>query len=230
MGARGALKRGVRDLERVADRVGPDTVKLWDSYREQALLWRAIALLQLPALFFASILALITFFYSDQVVEAPPKPEPAFLSVNDISDQDFILKAKKLVSLLTSYQPETAERQFEIARKSLWEPALSAFNKEFLQKQIRIIEETKRSQLFYFSEKQIKLTRGEDFVEARIPGERQKLIGKTPMPSDQIAWYIKFTTIPRNELNQLGIVVIDLKPVSVSLEQLAHEDHSKGNK
>ena len=230
MGARGALKRGIRDLERVSQRVGPDTIKLWDSYREQALLWRALALLQLPALFFAFILAMITFFYSDKVIEAPSKPEPGYLEVSDVSDKDFVIAAVNVVNLITSYQPETAGRQFKLARRSLWEPALSVFNKEYIEKQVKFIENTNRSQLFYLSKPQLKIVREKGFVEVRVPGKRKKLIGETPRPIDEMAWYVRLTTIPRNELNPLGIVVTDLRPAIVSLVELAKQDRQEARR
>ncbi len=84
--------------------------------------------------------------------------------------------------------------------------------------------------MFYTSKQQVKITRTNDFVEVRVPGKRQKLIGKTPMPVDEIAWYVRLTTIPRNEHNKLGIVVVDLKPESVNLNAMAQQDRIEASK
>jgi len=224
---KGIVSQGLEDLDYVESRVGPDTTELWDAYHRQALLWRAIAFLQSPALILAAILALFTFFYSDRVVEAPSRPQPTLFEIEDISDDDLVEFAVGFVNRLAAYQTVTAEGQFRRARQMLWEPALTAFNKEIMDKQLGRIINTNRSQVFFLSPSRIRISRGENTAEVRIAGKRQKLIGAVPRPSDEIAWFVTLTTIPANELNKYGLVVIDLKPVPVTLKELDAMDRKQ---
>lgn len=221
------IKQGLNDLDGIEDRVGADSIQLWESFRTQSLLWRAIAILQFPALLFSFILMLFTFFYSDRVVEAPSRPRPMVFEISDISDADLRKFAIQFVSLIGSYQPATVEKQFKLARTMLWEPALSGYSKEFIGKQLERIKNNRRSQLFYISDQQVKVLREPDWAEVRVPGKRQKLIGTTPRPTDEVAWFIKIATVPATELNPFGLVIIDLKPVNVSLSEIAKGDREQ---
>src|SRR5262249_45979929 len=136
------LKKDLQQLERVAGRAGSDTIRLWDSYREQAYLWRALALLQMPATALAIAAALIMYFFADTIIEVPDKPQPGFYSVKQLPDSQFISAATEVVNLIATYQPETARTQFNAARKYLWEPALSEFDTTMIKSELRAIEET----------------------------------------------------------------------------------------
>ena len=45
MGEKLNLKNDLKQLERVGGRAGTDTIRLWEGYREQSYLWRALQLL-----------------------------------------------------------------------------------------------------------------------------------------------------------------------------------------
>src|SRR5690606_41834731 len=53
-----------------------DTIRLWENYREQALMWRALALLQIPATFIALVFALWIWNTRSITLEVPAKPLP----------------------------------------------------------------------------------------------------------------------------------------------------------
>lgn len=92
--------------------------------------------------------------------------------------------------------------------------------------EIRAIEETKRSQMFYINPRLIKVERFPelDLVVVRVPGVRQKLIGNKPLPADEMAYYVKMTTIPRNYHNEYGIVVVDLRLRRADEREVTKED------
>ena len=173
------LKEDVKQLERVGGRAGTDTIRLWEGYREQAYPWRAMSLLQMPATALSIAAALIMYFFADTIIEVPHAPEPGFYSVKNLPDSQFINAATSVINLIATYQPATARRQFKTARKFLWEPALTEFEETMMGPEIRAIEETKRSQMFFINPRLIKVERFPelDMVVVRVPGLRQKLIG-----------------------------------------------------
>ena len=221
-----ALKKGIRQLEKVGGRAGADTVRLWEGYRDQAYLWRAIALLQIPATLLAVVMALVMFFFADTVVEVPAQPQPGHYSIKQLPDAQFIDAALQLTNLISSYQPNTARQQFLTARQLLWEPALSEFEESMLGKELQAIEETSRSQLVFINPSLIRVIRDpqKGQVEVRVPGTRQKLIRNSPTPVDEIVYYITMTTIPRNTHNEFGIVATDIRLRRVGAKTISHED------
>ena len=220
------VKQDLKQLERVAGRAGTDTIRLWEGYREQAYLWRALALLQMPSTALSVAAALVMYFFADTIIEVPERPQPGFYSVKQLPDSQFINAASSVVNLIATYQPAVARRQFKTARKYLWEPALTEFEEVMMGSELRTIEETKRSQMFFINPRLIKVERFPelDLVVVRIPGVRQKLIGNKPLPADEMAYYVKMTTIPRNVHNEYGIVVIDLRLRRADERQVSKED------
>ncbi|MCC6220690.1 MAG: hypothetical protein IT291_05545 [Deltaproteobacteria bacterium] len=221
-----ALKRDIRQIERTEGRAGADTIRLWEGFRDQALLWRALALLQLPATTLAIAAALVMYISADTVIEVPPQPQPGHYSAKQLPDSEFIGVATEVVNLIASYQPSVAETQFASAQKYLWEPALSSFEQVMMKDELRTIAETGRSQLFFISKNLIKVKRMPelDKVIIRLPGIRQKLIGNRPLPQDQMAYYITMTTIPRNVHNPFGIVIVDIKLKRVDFNKLKGDE------
>lgn len=207
------LKTDLKQLERVAGRAGSDTIRLWEGYREQAYLWRALALLQMPSTALSIAAALIMYFYADTIIEVPERPAPGYYSVKQLPDSHFINASTSVINLIATYQPAIARRQFKTARKYLWEPALTEFEETMMGPEIRAIEETKRSQMFFINPRLIKVERFPelDMVVVRVPGVRQKLIGNKALPADQMVYYVKMTTVPRNIHNEYGIVVVDIR-------------------
>ena len=64
------IKHDLKQLERVAGRAGSDTIRLWEGYREQAYLWRALALIQMPSTALSIAAALIMYLIADTIIEA----------------------------------------------------------------------------------------------------------------------------------------------------------------
>lgn len=221
-----AMKKDLKSLSIVDGKEEADTLRLWDRYKEQALMWRALFLIQFPVTFIALIALLIVYLSADTIVEVPERPQPGQYSLKQLPDSEFINVATQVVNLISSYQQFTARPQFSLARKYLWEPALSQFETEMMNDELRIVEQTSRSQMFFIDKSQIKVERHPelDKLIVRIPGIRQKLIGGSALPPDEMVYYLKLTTIPRNNFNEYGIVVIDIRAVFKPLQMIREED------
>ena len=223
------VKKDIKQLERVGGRAGADTIRLWEGYREQAYLWRALALLQMPATALSIAAMLVMYFFADTIIEVPERPQPGFYSVKQLPDSQFIDAAVTVINLVSTYQPAIARRQFKTAQKYLWEPALTEFQDSMMTKEIQAIEETKRSQIFFINQRLVKVERYPDLerVVVRVPGMRQKLIGSKPLPPDEMVYYVTMTTIPRNVSNEYGIVVVDIHLRRVDEQMVIKEDHQE---
>ena len=112
--------------------------------------------------------------------------------------------------MIASYQPDTAENQFKDVRKFLWQPALSKFQLEYLNKELAIIKDTARSQMFYVSNDKTEIHRFDEYVEVKMLGRRKKLLREQLSKMDQVEWTIRMTTVPPNVHNFYGIVVHSL--------------------
>ena len=220
------VAKDLKQLERVGGRAGADTIRLWEGYKEQAYLWRALALLQMPSTALSIAAALIMYFFADTIIEVPEHPEPGQYSANQLPDSQFVNAATAVVNLIATYQPAVAKTQFKTARKYLWEPALTEFEETMMGPELKTIEETKRSQMFFINPRLVRVERFPelDMVVVRIPGVRQKLIGNKPLPADHMVYYVKMTTIPRNVHNEYGIVVVDIRLRAVDERKISNED------
>ena len=206
-------KKDLQYVEKVAERRKGDTLRLWESYRDQAHFWRALTLLQIPVSLLCLTIALVLYFTRITVLDVPEKPQPGHYSVEKLPDSDFIGVATEVVNLISSYQPATAPQQFSTARKFLWEPALSVFEDKMIKGDLDAIRETQRSQMFFIDPGQIKVERRPEYqkVIVHLPGTRQKLIGEKMLPADKLIYHATMTTIPRNVHNPYGIVIIGLE-------------------
>ena len=216
-----SLKKDLHDLERVGGRSGSDTIKLWESYRDQAYLWRALSLLQMPATFLAIFLSIVLYFTRDEIIEVPAMPQPGFYSVKKLPDSHFISFGEDIINLIATYQPASAKRQFQSAREFLWEPALSNFDNDFMPNEVRTILETSRSQLFLVHRdlRNVERNKDQDHVIVRLVGEQVKYIGQNLLSPEYVVFYLKMTTIPRNKHNNYGIVIQDIRKETLSKDQ-----------
>lgn len=225
-------KNLVNDLtaqERLEGRTGADTIRLWENFKEQAYLWRAIAILQMPATFLALLGWLIVFMTADITIEPPENPQPGRYSVKQMPDSEFLRAATDIVNLIATYQPMTAEAQFRKARTKLWEPALSEFearmigiNERDTNSEIWAISSSHRSQVFLVNNDLVRVQRfpNKDIAVVRLPGTVQRIISNEPLKSEEIVYYVKMTTIPRSAYNESGIVVIDIRLKKQTAEDL----------
>lgn len=206
------LEKQIAALDTVEGRAGSDTIRLWEGYKEQAFLWRTIALVQIPTTGLAILAALVMFFFADTVIEVPPKPHPGYYSVKELPDSAFTNVAQEVVNLLASYQPDRIDLQYHTARKYLWEPALSQVQK-FMNDEIPTVKNLRRSQLFLIIPGLTRVQRDteNDLVEVSLFGTRHKLLAASPIESDDLVYEVQMKTIPRNVSNEYGIVVTGIK-------------------
>ncbi len=198
----------------VPGRSGSDTVKLWERYKRKSLFWRSLTLLQFPI---SAVLIVSSIYFissAETIVDVPDKPEPGTYSVTKLPDAEFISVAQSVLNLIETYQPYTANNQFRTARKFLWEPALSDFDRNYLSGKngaLKAIRELGKSQQFRMDAARVRIQRFDDHVVVKLPGFRYKLLQNRHLRPELAEWYIKMTTIPRNLHNEYGIVITDMK-------------------
>ena len=197
----------VADTRLHATRSESDTIRLWENYKDQALMWRSLTLIQFPATFAALIFA--TVMWSTRVVNltVPSKPEPGIHVAQDIPETEFINAANTYVNLVATYQPQTARSQFNVARSMLKEPVYTKFSEEMMGAELGAIESTSRTQVFFTDPLRTKVARNGNDVTVALVGERWKVIAGSPLPTITSRFTITMSTIPRNPLNPYGIVI-----------------------
>ena len=186
-----------------------DTVRLWENYREQALLWRAIAFLQIPVSFICVVFAIVMWFSRDIILNVPEKPAPGVYSAYEIRDVEFITFANQYVNLIATYNFTTAERQFNEAQKYLVEPVLSKFQVEMTDQELNTVKQTRRSQTFWVDPEKTKIERTEDDrqVIVTLQGNREKRVGEKAAPEVESIYQVTLETQPNNTFNPYGIVI-----------------------
>lgn len=193
-----------------------DTVKIWENFREQAMLWRALALLQIPGTLIALFFALVMWWNRETILNVPAKPLPGYYQAYEIPDAEFISVATNYVNLVSTYQPTTAARQFQEAEKYLTEPIITTFATDMKQNELKAIENTRRTQTYYVDPTQTEITRNENdgTVAVYFKGEREKIVAGQSVPGAITQFLVKMTTIPRNTLNEYGIVIYNVETTS----------------
>jgi hypothetical protein len=193
-----------------------DTLKLWEGYREQATLWRAIAVLQLPTTFIAVVMAIIMWNTRSITLNVPQKPAPGIYLAQDVGDTEFIDVATEFINLIATYRSSVARRQFQEARKYLMEPVLSKFDLEMLGTELKTVESTSRTQIFFVDPSKTEIIRESPRdVVIRLEGERQKIIAGKEVDPQKTRFTLSMTTIPKNSLNPYGIVITNILDQSV---------------
>lgn len=207
-----SVKEDLKLLEKTSARGKGDTIRLWESYRDQAHFWRAFSLIQLPLSALCVALALVIYSTADTIVEVPAKPQPGNYSVKELPDSEFVAVAQEVVNLISTYQYTNAAEQFASVRKYLWEPALSIFEQRMMLEELKAITDTKRLQIFMVDKNQIKVQRfpEEQKIVVHLPGTRYKLINTREVPAERLLYHLTMMTIPRNASNEYGIVIVDL--------------------
>lgn len=206
-----AKRKGLlKDANVIDSRRENDTLKIWENYRDQALLWRALSLLQIPATFIALCFALMMYWGRQVILNVPAKPLPGMYTAQEIPDTEFIEVATNFVNLIASYQPAIAPRQFAEARRWIVEPFLTKFNEQMMKIELEAIRNSTRTQLYFPNPVRTKIKRGPNGVTVTLAGERVKLIAGQPLPGRMLRFRITMTTIPRHSLNPYGIVVKDV--------------------
>lgn len=186
-----------------------DTIKLWESYRQQALLWRAIALLQIPATSLAVLLAFALWATRSVTLRVPAKPLPGIYAAQDIPNTEFINFSQDFLNLVSSYNHLVARRQYDAASQMTAEPFLSKFNDQMLGQELKVIESTSRTQYFFADPSKTQINRDGKFVTVSFFGDREKIVAGQELPLIKTKFNITLTMMPRNSINPYGIAVID---------------------
>jgi hypothetical protein len=195
---------------------GNDTVRLCENYRERALLWRALALLQIPAILIALVFALVMWINRETILNVPPKPLPGYYPPSAIPDAEFLSVATEWVNLVATYQPKVARKQFEEAAKVLDEHMLSRFQTEMIGRELESIENTMRTQVYYVNPTATNLVRDQDNnVIVTVVGERSKIAAGQELPQTITQFRLTMTTKPRTNTiwNDYGIVITDVETI-----------------
>jgi hypothetical protein len=103
-----------------------------------------------------------------------------------------------------------ARRQFSVAREKLLEPLLSKFTAEIMGEELKTIESTSRSQIFFTDPTKTQIERNENGVEVSLIGDRLKTIGDRNLPTVVSQYVITMKTIPRNDINPYGIIITNV--------------------
>lgn len=204
------IKKLVNDTK-TDGRTSGDTIKLWEGYREQATLWRAVALLQMPGTAFAVALCIMLWSTHNVTLKVPERPLPGTYLAQDIPDVEFINEASDFVNLIASYQPAVARRQFEAARQKLVEPFLTKFDTDIMNFELKAIESTSRTQILFVDPTQSSVRRVGKEVLVTFIGDRLKMVAGKELPTVKTKFTVALTTVPRNSLNKYGIVVSNLQ-------------------
>lgn len=185
-----------------------DTVRLWENYREQAAMWRAIALFQIPTSCLLVLFSIILWVGRSTTLNVPAKPLPGIYLAKEIPDTEFVEYATTFVNLIATYQPAVGRRQFNQAREMVREPMLSRFDQEMMDIELKAIETTSRTQAFFIDPVKTKITRtNEKEVVVVFEGERQKIVAGKELPTTQSRYSITLSTLPRQSVNPYGIVI-----------------------
>ncbi len=196
---------------------GEDTIRIWEGYKEQAVLWRALSIIQLLATTAISILCIILWQTRSITLSVPQRPVPGQYNTQEIPDADFIEAANSFISLLATFQPYVAEPQFNRAAMMLHNSFLDKFTETFLVNELKAIKATSLSQVYFIDpmKTQIERTRN-NIVKVTFYGKRHKYIGGQEVEPVGTRYDITLTTLPRNDLNPLGIVILDLSMEKIS--------------
>ena len=195
----------VKDYKR-----GDDTIRVWEGYREQAVFWRALSLLQLLATTAVSILCIVLWQTRTITLKVPQRPVPGQYNTQEIPDADFVEAANSFVNLIATFQPYTAKEQFQRAASLIRSDYLQKFTDDTLVSELKAIMQTSLSQVFYIDPAKTTIERFKNnTVKVTFYGNRHKYIGGKEIEPVKSKYDIYLSTLPRNDINPLGIVVFD---------------------
>ncbi len=210
MNARAAAKEIIKASSVIDSKRESDTIRLWESYRDQATLWRALSLLQVPATALAVLLAFYLWSTHKVMLNVPARPLPGIYAAQDIPDTEFIDTATEFLNLIASYQRNVAERQFNKASEMLKEPMLTTFLTEIMPAELQTIRNTNRTQLFFVDPTKSNVDRSQPGkVVVEMIGDRLKIVAGKELPLEKTKFILTLEIVPRNSLNPYGIVISD---------------------
>jgi len=197
----------IKSSELIDSRGETDTLRLWENYRDQALLWRSIAILQIPTTLIMTLFSFYIWGTREVILNVPRTPLPGLYASQEIPDSEFIDSATSFINLIATYQPAVARRQFIKARDNLKEPMLANFDQDMIGTELKAIENTNRTQLFFVNPTKTSLERQDNHVLVTMIGDRLKIVAGKQLPVVVTKFTVSMTTIPRNDINPYGIVI-----------------------
>lgn len=201
------IRETVSDTQLTAGRDKSDTIRLWENYKDQSLMWRSLFLLQVPTTIGALLFATVMWSTREITLTVPSKPMPGIYAAQDIPDNEFVNVAMDYIGLIATYQPRTARRQFEAASGMLKEPLLTKFKEEMIGSELGAIENSSRTQVFFVDPLKTSVNRRGNDVTVSVEGDRWKVIAGAELPTVTSRFKVTMTTIPRNQINPYGIVI-----------------------
>lgn len=194
---------------------GSDTFQVWENYREQATLWRIIALAQLVTTPLIILFCIFIYTTRSVTVHVPDQPAPGYYRTNEIPKSRYIEKGVDFLNLVASYQPAVARKQYMLAAEMLDAEGLQKFQEESIDLELKAIENTQRTQMYFIdpTKTEIKYKRG--FVYVTYYGERQKFISGRELPSVITKYLLTMKTVPRQGINPYGIVIADFSSENI---------------
>jgi hypothetical protein len=201
------VKDKIADTNLQVGRDKSDTIRLWENYKDQSLMWRSLSLIQFPTTLIAVLFAVLMWSTREITLTVPSKPMPGIYAAQDIPDNEFVNVAIDYVNLIATYQPRTARRQFESASGMLKEPLLTKFREEMIDSELGAIEHSARTQVFFIDPLKTTVSRRGNDVTVSVVGDRWKVIAGAELPTVTSRFRITMTTIPRNKINPYGIVI-----------------------
>lgn len=188
-----------------------DTLRLWEAYLDQAILWRAIALLQIPATLGMLLFTMWIYYNRTIVLNVPQKPLPGQYTVDQLTEPILIDAATDFINLIMSYTPKTARRQMVEAEQRVVEPLLTTFTRDIIETDLKAIEQTQRTQMFLIDPTKTTLSRGNGTATVTFEGDRIKIVSGKEFPVSSWRYFITMETRPRNRLNEYGVVITGMQ-------------------
>jgi len=196
---------------------------LAEGFREQSYLWRMLSLIQTPVTIIAIATAMILYVTADTIVHVDPKPSPGYYLTSQVPNKEFVLFALEFANLISTYNSQTAEKQFDHASKFLGGQLYLDFREDRLNKAnpmsvINTILRTDVTQVFFIDKFFIRIDRinSDDPVNNRVKvrfyGTYIKHLKNTNKPvRAEAALYITMQTMPNTVFNRNGIVITDFE-------------------
>ncbi len=195
-----------------------DLIRRWEDALQKANFWRAMFLLQLPVSVFALVLAAVIFINRNITLNVPKAPLPGTYAIQDVPDYEFINFAINFANLVFSFTPANIEPQYKIAMRFLAPTAQKTFSEYFLKQEVGIVKTTSVSQIFNINPFKIKVQRDKNTVYVTLGGERIRLIAGKETRVSEAYTQIVLRTFPHNNLNPYGIMVVNFKDLSDSVD------------
>lgn len=208
----GQVKQIIEDTSVIDANTNNDTIRIWENYRDQAMLWRGIALLQIAVTFICVIAAVFFYLNRNITLNVPSKPLPGYYPANEVPESEYIDVATNFVNLISTYQYRTAERQFLFASEHLVDPFLSKFQQEMLKTELKLIQQTQRTQLLMIEQDDTKVKKlANNQVQVVFIAFRTKSIAGKEYETQEMKYTVNLTTVPRNKFNPYGVMINDVE-------------------